>query len=210
MVHTSQLQAVVDWMPNVLAGVTLPKMLVGDYMNKPIAPSMSIGIISDGVRTQHHDSMLETKKDVDGILTDYYGHYIKLTLAVHIRTYDKAERDQLTESFIEQIWKNRLQLNWFNDKIKFKDVISPNRIYFSDRDEQLQKKLYRSVIDLEFEYEFRYASDEPVLTAIGVTMGVGQPASTILDKVLRIRNYEMSVLLGHQAHASITMGVRLV
>jgi hypothetical protein len=181
MVGREQFESIMKWIPRDLGrvdneGHPVPYelMLARDYGVRLRVPSISVGILSDGRITEYHDSLLRTTADAHGILTDTWGHHQALTLSLHLRAYSAEERREMKEQMLLKLWKDRFNLEWERDRVRFVDIISKGKTEFQDRDERVdqQKRIYRSVIDIEMEYEFSYERDEPVLITFGYIVNV--------------------------------------
>jgi len=163
---------IIKWLPNVLGGVTYDKVRSGEITNKKAPPYISIGFLAgSGLRTKYQGAILRVlKNEATGAYDEVNGQYHKAIVSVHFRALSREERDKMVENFILEMSKHRLDLTIEYQKVRFVDILSPEIPKSIEKTEPDGKKVYRAILDLEFEYELSWLCEEPEIRAFDLRL----------------------------------------
>lgn len=169
MLNQRQRQAVFDGIPNVLYGVTLTKQISVQYAPCPNIPGIEITYLTQGTRARWSSHPIRCKfnpdtKDFD----EEWGQMHTATISVIISSQDKKQLFDFASDMLMQIFRDRLGLNYAEDRVKFIDVLS-QPIIQSYRLEQNRVLVHRANIDIHIEYEVSWPITEPSIKRFGYT-----------------------------------------
>lgn len=169
MLNQAQRQAVFDGIPNVLCGVTLSKQISDQYIPYPNVPGIEISYLTQGTRARWSSHPIRCKlnsetKDYD----EEWGQMHSATLSVVITSHNKKQLFDFAADMLMQIFRDRLGLNYSEDRVKFIDVIS-QPIISSYRLEPNRGMVHRAHIDIHIEYEVNWQITEPSIKRFSYT-----------------------------------------
>jgi hypothetical protein len=169
MLNQAQRQAVFDGIPDVLCGITLPKQISDQYTAAPNVPGIEITYLTQGTRARWSSHPIRCKwnsetKDFD----EEWGQMHSATLSIAILSHDKKQLFNFAADMLMQIFRDRLGLNYAEDRVKFIDVIS-QPILTSERLEPNRMLVHRAHIDIKIEYEVNWTITEPSIKRFSYT-----------------------------------------
>lgn len=154
----------ISWLPARLGGKDYPVVESDNIVPELITPAVTFYFSTAGTPSLYSWSPLRRVPNQDGTVSDCWGGYYLATMNVVLRAYDKTELETMWYEFIKQCQQRRRDLVIALDGVRFREILNSLQIPPERMDNG--RTLYRSQVDLLFEYEISDVPDEDYIKRV--------------------------------------------
>lgn len=184
---------ILAWLPHNLAGYDYPVVETDNILPDLIAPAITYYFSSVGQPSEGSNQIIRTVRNVGtGGLDDYWGQWHNASMAVVLRSTDRAELSRMWQAFIRKCMSTRRDLLLRIDGVRFEEILNsapldPERLPDG-------KNLYWAQVDLRFEFEISDISDAEYIRTVNTDISVATvaPSSHLLFETA-IQERELAV-----------------